>query len=434
MSKDVNIFWFRRDLRLHDNRGLYQALRGSYPVLPLFIFDKHILDLIHDKSDPRVSFIHQRLAILNKALNNYHTRLEVRYGDPSTIFRELLNAYNIKHVFSNHDYEPYARERDFKIEKLLSENGVQFTGFKDQVIFEKNQILNRNRKPYTVFTPYSKCWREQLSQEDIAPHPSENYLGNIFKQYPLEIAPLSTFGFNISNRSFPGSEIQPGIIRRYHNTRDFPGIKGTSRLGIHLRFGTVSIRELVRSALELNEVWLSELIWREFFTMILWHFPQVIDKPFKKKYDAISWRDNGEEFNRWCHGETGYPIVDAGMRELNKTGYMHNRIRMITASFLTKHLLIDWRLGEKYFAEKLLDYELSSNNGNWQWVAGCGVDAVPYFRIFNPQKQTEKYDPDHRYIKKWVPEYLSSSYPRPMVDHRMARQRALDVFASVVKT
>jgi deoxyribodipyrimidine photo-lyase len=434
MQSAINIFWFRRDLRLADNVGLYQALRGELSVLPIFIFDEHILNPLKDKYDPRISFIYNSLIDLNHQLKRYRTHLEIRHGDPAKIFHELLKEYKITTVFTNHDYEPYAIERDLSIEKLLKQHGVRFESYKDQVIFEKDEILTQNSDPYTVYTPYSKKWRESLSTENIAPHPSEELLKNVFKRDSGDVLSLKSIGFKKSDFSFPETKIPNSIIENYGDTRNFPGIDGTSRLGLHLRFGTVSIRKLVRVALELNDVWLSELIWREFFMMILWHFAHVVEKPFKKKYEAVPWREDPEDFKRWSQGETGYPIVDAGMRELNQTGYMHNRVRMITAGFLTKHLLIDWRLGERYFAEKLLDYELASNNGNWQWAAGCGVDAAPYFRIFNPYTQTEKFDPDHVYIKKWVPEYQSASYPKPMIDHKFARQRALDVYASALKS
>ena len=430
----INIFWFRRDLRLSDNVGFYHALQEDLPVLPLFIFDKLILDPLDDKKDPRITFIHNCLTVLNEDLKKVNSRLEVRHGNPVSVFEKLIAEYDIKVVFSNHDYEPYAIQRDRKIEKILSKNNIKFTTFKDQVIFEKDQILTKSGNPYTVYTPYSKSWREHLSTDEIAPHPSEKFLNKLVTLKPGDIPSLNSIGFKASDLSFPESDIRQSIIKNYENTRNFPGTDGTTRLGIHLRFGTVSIRELVRVALELNDVWLSELIWREFFMMILWHFPHVVDKPFKKKYEAIPWRDDRADFKRWCEGETGYPIVDAGMRELNNTGYMHNRVRMITAGFLTKHLLIDWRLGEKYFAEKLLDYELASNNGNWQWAAGCGVDAAPYFRIFNPYTQTEKFDPDLVYIKKWVPEYQASAYPKPIIDHKFARQRALDIYASALNS
>jgi deoxyribodipyrimidine photo-lyase len=434
MDKKINIFWFRRDLRLEDNAGLYEALKRALPVLPLFIFDQNILNALKDKLDARVTFIHQCCDTLNKALSRLNTRLEVKHGDPEDIFKQLLKKYHIETVYTNYDYEPYAIERDEKIKNILSKENVQLRAFKDQVVFEKAEILKSNDDPYTVYTPYSKRWRSQLTTEQIAPYPSEKYLKNIFKQTPAEIPDMTVMGFKKSNVPFPERKISEEIIKKYDETRNYPGIAGTSRLGIHLRFGTMSVREAVRQAIELNDVWLSELIWREFFMMILWHFPHVVDRPFKKKYEAIPWREDQKGFERWCHGESGYPIVDAGMRELNESGYMHNRVRMITASFLTKHLLIDWRLGEKYFAEKLLDYELASNNGNWQWAAGCGVDAAPYFRIFNPYTQAEKFDPKNEYIKKWVPEFSSDSYPKPMVDHKSARQRALDVYADALNS
>jgi deoxyribodipyrimidine photo-lyase len=432
MENKINIFWFRRDLRLADNVGFYQALRRELPVLPLFIFDRNILGLLHDKRDPRVTFIHKTLTLMNEELKNLNTRIEVKFGNPEDIFKKLTETFNIDTVFTNHDYENYALNRDKKIEDLLAKENICFKAYKDQVIFEKDQILNNHGAPYTVYTPYSKRWREKLTTSDIAPHPSEKLLEKLLKLHPEEIPTLTEIGFSRSEIPIPLNEIRPDVISKYDEKRNFPGVEGTSKLGIHLRFGTVSIRQAVREAIELNDVWLSELIWREFFMMILWHFPHVVNQPFKEKYEAIPWSDNQKYFERWCQGETGYPIVDAGMRELNHTGYMHNRVRMITAGFLTKHLLIDWRMGEKYFARKLLDYELASNNGNWQWAAGCGVDAAPYFRIFNPYTQTEKFDPDHDYIKRWVPEYLSDTYPGPMVEHKFARERALHVYGTAL--
>ena len=432
MSQKINIFWFRRDLRLTDNVGLYQSLNSNIPVLPLFIFDENILSKLKNKNDSRMNFIYQTIVDLAIKLRQHQARMVVKYGDPQKIFDQLLKEYHVETVYANHDYEPYARDRDERISDLLHKSGVQFKTFKDQVIFEKDEILTKNGHPYNVYTPYSIRWRENLTTEVIAPNPSEKLGQNFLRQDFVDLPLLKSMGFNSSAQTYPKIKIDPQIIERYHETRDYPGMNGTSRLGMHLRFGTVSIRELVRAALELNEIWLGELIWREFFMMILWHFPHVVNKPFKRKYEAIPWRNDPQSFDRWCRGETGYPIVDAGMRELNQTGYMHNRVRMITASFLTKHLLIDWRQGERYFAEKLNDYELASNNGNWQWAAGCGVDAAPYFRIFNPYIQAERFDPDHIYIKKWVPEYDNIDYPDPIIEHKLARQRALDVYSAAL--
>ena len=423
-TSPINIFWFRRDLRLTDNHGLYRALRSDLPVLPLFIFDRNILDQLHDRQDRRVDFIHQILSEIHTRLARHNSSLLVLYGEPLQVWQQLLNQFKIHTVFINHDYEPYAIKRDEKIKHLLSARGINFASYKDQVIFEKNEIMKQDQKPYSIYTPYRLAWQKLLRAENVQPYPSERFLNKLFKNNPAIFPDLAAIGFASSGFNFPSRQIQKSIIINYTRMKDFPSRNGTTRLGVHLRFGTVSIRKLIRLALELNETWLSELIWREFFMMILYHFPQVVQQPFKNKFNMIPWRNNQEEFERWCTGQTGYPLVDAGMRELNQTGFMHNRVRMVTASFLTKHLLIDWRRGEHYFAVKLLDYDLASNNGNWQWVAGCGCDAVPYFRIFNPVTQQKKFDSDETYIKKWIAELDSASYPKPIVDHTFAYQRA----------
>lgn len=435
MKVSVNIFWFRRDLRLYDNAGLYQALKSEVPVLPIFIFDRQILDKLDEKADARVQLIHDTLMEMQHELGKLGTGLEVYYGFPMEVFRQLLSGYSIGKVFANHDYEPYARERDAAVAQLLEEAGAALQTYKDQVIFEKGEVLKDDGTPYTIFTPYSRRWKALLTDFYLRAYPVEKYTGNFYKHKGGPIPSLASMGFKASDIAIPSRSLGDRLLRKYKEQRDFPGIaEGTSRLGVHLRFGTISIRELARKASTLSDVYLNELIWRDFYHMILWHFPAVgKGKSFKAAYDLIQWRNNEKEFERWCQGQTGYPIVDAGMRELNATGFMHNRVRMIVASFLTKHLLIDWRWGEAYFAERLLDYDLAANNGGWQWAAGSGCDAAPYFRVFNPYLQTEKFDPDLKYIRKWVPEWEGFGYPPPMVEHDVARKRALDVYGKALK-
>jgi deoxyribodipyrimidine photo-lyase len=432
-NKPIAVFWFRRDLRVEDNGGLYYALQSGYRVLPVFIFDKNILDRLENRHDRRVSFIHAALNALQEKLIAAGSSLEVIHDTPENAMRRLMAEFEIKAVFANHDYEPYAVARDRRIAEILKESGIAFHTFKDHVIFEKEEVLKPDRTPYTVFTPYARAWKKTVTEDHLRSYPSERLAGNFLRTDKKPLPSVSDIGFAQTDYVFRAPEINTDIIRNYHNTRDIPSLCGTTRLGVHLRFGTVSIRELVRTGVLLNDVWLNELIWREFFISILWHFPHVTDNSFKKKYDYIAWRNNEEEFERWCTGRTGYPIVDAGMRELNKTGFMHNRVRMITASFLAKDLLIDWRWGEAYFAEKLLDYELSSNNGNWQWAAGSGCDAAPYFRIFNPAEQTRRYDPKLEYVKVWVPELNTPEYPNPLVDHPLARERAIRIYSESVR-
>lgn len=420
----VTIFWFRRDLRTEDNTGLFYALKERGNVLPLFIFDSDILDKLADKSDKRISFIWEHLEKVKQELKNHGSTLVVKYGRPQDVIEKMINDFPVASVYTNHDYEPYARERDKQVEQLLRSKGIEFRTFKDQVIFEKDEVTKDDGNPYTVFTPYMKRWRASFSSGRIASYPSERLFDGCVKMDPAEFD-LSVTGFDYVKSTYPAVTPDRQIIANYDKTRDFPALKGTSRLSVHLRFGTISIRKLVETALSLNETFLNELIWREFYMMILWHFPQVVHRAFKPQYDNIRWINDEKHFAAWRQGMTGYPIVDAGMRQLNQTGYMHNRVRMITASFLTKHLLIDWRWGEAYFAEKLLDFELSSNNGGWQWAAGSGCDAAPYFRVFNPELQTQKFDPELKYIKQWVPEFGKSSYPKPIVDHKLARERVL---------
>lgn len=430
----VNIFWFRRDLRLFDNAGLYHALRSGRPVVPIFIFDKNILDLLPDKKDRRVSFIHEALTKMQKELVGLGSSLEVFYGTPGEAFQQLAGKYEIGTVFTNHDYEPYARERDAAVAEWLASEKIMFRSYKDQVLLEKDEVLKDDGKPYTVFTPYSRKWKSVLTDFHLRPYPNKKYVASFFKQAEQQLPSLQSIGFERTENNFPPPETEDGLLKQYGDQRDYPAEEGTSRLGVHLRFGTISIRQLAKHTQPLSAVYLNELIWREFYQMILWHFPQVGQgKAFKPEYDRIEWRRDNGEFERWCQGQTGYPIVDAGMRELNATGYMHNRVRMIVASFLAKHLLLDWRLGEAYFAEKLLDFDLAANNGGWQWAAGSGCDAAPYFRIFNPYLQTKKFDPELKYIKKWVPELDEFGYPSPVVEHEMARKRCLEVYGKALK-
>ncbi len=425
-KKSVNIFWFRRDLRLDDNVGFFKALHGKHPVLPVFIFDTNILDEL-PKDDARVNFIHQQLRSLQSKLKDHGSGIRVFHDKPKDAFSALLEEFDVQNVVTNRDYEPYAHIRDAGINKFLSEKNIGFYTYKDHVIFEKDEIVKDDGDPYIVYTPYMKTWREAFQPEKhLKDHDPEKVMDNLLQVTDLNFPELSDLGFTTSEITVPEYDISSGMIDNYEKTRNFPGTDGTSHLGPHLRFGTVSVRKMVRKALDSsNDVFLKELIWREFFIQILYHFPETVNSAFKPKYDRIKWRNNEKEFESWKEGKTGYPLVDAGMRQLNRSGYMHNRVRMLVASFLCKHLLIDWRWGEAYFAEKLLDYEQASNVGNWQWAAGTGVDAAPYFRIFNPTTQLDKFDKEKVYVKRWVPEYGSDKYPEPIVDHKQGRERAL---------
>ena len=430
----VNICWFRRDLRLADNAALHHALKSNHPVVPVFIFDKNILDDLEAKADRRVEFIHAALTEMQQALIPIESSLEVYYDFPVAAFKLLLKKYKIEKVFTNHDYEPYAISRDGAVEKLLKEAGTTFHTYKDHVIFEKDEVMKEDGSPYSIFTPYSRRWKATLNNFYLKSYPLKEYFSNFFKQPPMAIPSLTRMGFVAVDKPFPSKQLNIELIKKYKEQRDYPAINGTSRLGVHLRFGTISIRQLANKAKEMSDVFLNELIWRDFYQMILWNFPHVAHgKAFRPEYDFIQWRNNEKEFQQWCGGMTGFPIVDAGMRELNATGFMHNRVRMIVASFLTKDLLIDWRRGEAYFAEKLLDYDLASNNGGWQWASGSGCDAAPYFRIFNPTRQTENFDKQLQYIRKWIPELDDFSYPAPMVEHDTARKRCLELYAKALK-
>ncbi len=427
----VNIFWHRRDLRIEDNPSLFYALTSEFPVVPIFIFDEEILDDLSAKDDARVTFIHDELTHLNDLYSKHNSSLIVLKGKPLSAFNELFQKFEVVSVYANRDYEPYAKLRDDQVKTMLAERGVEFFTFKDHVIFEEGEIFNDQGEPYKVFTPYKNKWLEKFSQINIERFPSETKLEGLCS-LNIEIPSLEDIGFSRSSISFPKTSIDPSTIEQYDAQRNFPAIDGTSKIGVHLRFGTLSIRSVVERARVLSDTWLSELIWREFYMMILAHYPHVVSSSFKPKYDGIKWINDKDQFEMWCQGKTGYPIVDAGMRELNATGYMHNRVRMVVASFLTKHLLIDWRWGEQYFAEKLLDFELSSNNGGWQWAAGTGTDAQPYFRVFNPTSQQEKFDPQLRYIRKWIPELDTPDYPKPMVDHKTVRLRAIETYKEAV--
>ncbi|RXK81386.1 cryptochrome/photolyase family protein [Filimonas effusa] len=430
----VNIIWFRRDLRLTDNAALYHALKAELPVVPVFIFDTNILNDLQDKQDKRVTFIYHALQHMQEQLEKLNSSLEVYHGTPEEVYRKLLKKYQVEAVYTNRDYEQYAIDRDVMIAELLTQNGAAFRSYKDQVIFEYKEVEKDDGLPYTVFTPYSRKWKSTLNDFYLSSYPARKYYRSFYQQKPVTFPSLEKMGFKEAGLDFPGNAMDGHLIEQYDRTRDYPGINGTSRLGIHLRFGTISIRTLARKANHKNETFLNELIWRDFYHMILSRFAHVrAGNSFREEYDNIRWRNNDKEFERWCKGQTGYPIVDAGMRELNTTGFMHNRVRMITASFLTKHLLIDWRWGEAYFAEKLLDYDYAANNGGWQWAAGSGCDAAPYFRVFNPTLQTQRFDKDLTYIRKWVPEFDTLNYPAPMVVHEEARKRALETYAKAVK-
>lgn len=429
ITRHTTLFWFRRDLRIQDNAGLYYALKENTNVLPIFIFDTEILNALEDERDARVEFIHQSLRQLKAELEELGSSLAIFHGNPIHLFKAL----HPKAIYTNHDYEPYGNNRDGQVKKLLEAKRSRFFSFKDLVIFEKDEILKEDGSPYTVYTPYSKKWKSTLNTLYTKAYPVEKYVSNLIKINSLPFPELSDLGFSKSGIIFPERKIKLSVIEKYHLQRDLPGVDGTSRLSVHLRFGTVSIRKLVQVALKKNEKWLNELIWRDFYHMILWHFPQVENKAFKPAYDRINWRNDPKEFTVWCEGMTGYPIVDAGMRELNTTGFMHNRLRMIVASFLTKHLLIDWRWGEAYFEKKLLDFDLAANNGGWQWAAGSGCDAAPYFRVFNPYIQTEKFDPQQIYINRWVHEIHTPTYPKPIVDHAFARERVLKVYKAALE-
>lgn len=446
----TTIFWHRRDLRIHDNAGLYRALKNAGNVLPIFIFDRCILDKLEDRADARVEFIHGAVTDLAKAYAEHGGGLRVFYGDPAKIWPQIIKDYpELTAVYTNRDYEPYAKERDAAVAELLAQQNISFQDYKDHVIFAGDEVTKNDGDPYTVFTPYMRKWRATLAEKTseytdengqlktisyfLKPYPTEKYMDRLLAvEEQFSIPSLAEMNFEPTEVEIPSTSVSRKLIRNYNETRDIPSIEGTSRLGIHFRHGTISIREKALKAMDLNDTYVNELVWRDFYSQILQHFPRVAENCFREKYEAVPWENNEEHWTAWCEGRTGVPIVDAGMRELNATGFMHNRVRMIVASYLTKHLLIDWRWGEAYFAKKLLDFDLASNNGGWQWAASCGTDAQPYFRIFNAESQQKKFDPQFVYIRKWVPEFESASYPDPLIEHKEGRERALRVYKAAL--
>lgn len=430
MSQPIAVCWLRRDMRLHDNAALYHALKSGHPVLVLFIYDRDILDHLDDKRDRRVEFIHNQVLALQGQLTKMGSTIVARYGRPIDIFGDLLREFEVAEVYTNYDYEVYAKTRDREVAGMLAEHGIGFNGdYKDTTLLDRDEVRSGSGGPYTVFTPYSKNWLSKLGNPfQLKSYPTETYFSNFYKTSPRVLPTLDEMGFEPLGEAFPRPVVDDALLKTYQAMRDYPARTGTSELGIHLRFGTISIRDLARQAQASSDTFLKELAWRDFYFQVLEHFPHVEHHAFRREYDNIRWRNNEAEFEAWCQGQTGYPLVDAGMRQLNQTGWMHNRVRMVTASFCIKHLLIDWRWGEAYFGKKLRDYDLSANNGGWQWAAGSGTDAAPYFRVFNPMLQAQKFDPNGEYIRKWVPEFNSLDYAKPIVEHTFARQRAIDTY------
>lgn len=482
MSKPLQraLFWFRRDLRDHDNAGLYHALKDAAQVWCVFIFDTEILDALPTRRDRRVEFIHASLVELDASLRERGGGLIVRHARAREAIPALAQELKVDAVYTNHDYEPAAIARDAEVEDALKTQGMAFRTFKDTVIFEKDEVLTQAGGTFSVFTPYKNAWLKKLeSRGDFywRAYPVAQYAKALARPPAGDIPSLSAMGFESANIRDIG--ITPGMrggaalikdfakrIADYKAARDYPAVKGVSYLSVHNRFGTVSIRELVTHARLAQfgkdgggdgaATWLSELVWRDFYFQILWHHPHVERRAFKPDYDAIRWPNDRDLFAAWCEARTGYPIVDAAMRQINQTGYMHNRLRMIVASFLTKDLHIDWRWGEKYFADHLIDFDLAANNGGWQWAASSGCDAQPYFRIFNPVTQSERFDPQGKFIRKYLPELaklpdkyihapwtappleqqaagcvIGRDYPVPVVDHAAARETTLEMYAVV---
>lgn len=432
ISESICIIWFRRDLRLHDNTALYHAIQSGRPLLPLFIVDTGMPEQSNRSCDRQMEFVHRTVHELHARLRTCGSGLLVRAGRPLDIFRTLMQEYTVEGVYANEEYEPYAVGRDAGVAALLAEQGSGLFLFKDHVIRAGDEVLTGAGTTFRVFTPYKKKWQELLRDSDVQPRSAE-LSGIRFVPVPQEPPSLEDLGLRATGVRFPAPYIAESVIRQYAQRRDIPALDGTSHLGVHLRFGTISIREVIARALELSDTWLNELVWREFFTMILRQHPHVVNRCFRPEFEAVQWRNDDREFRLWCEGKTGYPLVDAGMRQLNETGFMPNRVRMVTAGFLVKDLLVDWRWGETYFASKLLDYEPASNNGNWQWVAGTGCDAAPYFRVFHPETQRKKFDPDDTYCRRWLPELGTPEYPAPVVDHAEARKRALQVYADALR-
>ncbi len=431
----ITLFWFRRDLRLHDNHALFRALKDQGNVQPLFIFDRDILDKLEDVDDRRVSFIHDVISDLDAQIRSHGGSLWVEHGKPAEVIERITEQHPVKAVYVNSDHEPYGLARDKEVEDLLRAKGILMHSHLDHSIVAQSDVLKPDGNPYTVYTPYMRRWKERVRNSVIPAYASEDELAALAPAHEHTAIPsLDAMGFRNTAYTVPlARDPSVDLLRHYGDRRNFPGVEGTSRIGVHLRFGTVSVREMVRHAMRHSEVWLNELIWREFFMQILWHFPHVEQRAFRPAYDGITWRDDEASFLAWCEGRTGYPLVDAGMRELRATGFMHNRVRMVVASFLCKHLLIDWRWGEAWFARWLMDFELSSNNGNWQWASGSGCDAAPYFRVFNPSLQLQRFDPELVYVQRWVPEYGTSDQLQPIVEHRSARERAIATYKAALQ-
>ena len=432
LKAPVVVHWFRRDLRWHDNRALNEALTSGLPVLPLFIFDPNILERLDSKDDARVTFLHRTLGEMNQKARDLESGILVVHATPLEALQSLVNSGMVQAVYANEDYEPYAQERDGGIRNLLESSGVDFFTCTDHVVQAPGEVMKPDGKPYTVFTPFSKRWHANLSEDNLRESPSQNHLANLLHWSAPDMPELEDLGFVTSTLAFPPSRVNVDVVKRYADTRDIPSVAGTSRISLHLRFGTLSVREVAKVGFKHSDKWLTELIWRDFYQAIMHAFPHSMTQAFKPQYDRVPWRHDDSHFEAWKEGKTGYPLVDAGMRELLATGFMHNRVRMVVASFLCKHLLLDWRLGERHFAAHLLDFELASNVGGWQWAAGSGCDAAPYFRVFNPTSQLSKFDPDYAYVKRWVPEWGTPAYPDPIVDHKMARQRAIDTYKAAL--